>query len=146
MTSARPSTYRYETPSAEQRAGRKKVVVRLGGTDTVKTFVQCVAPEGGENNLHAHPHTDGVWYVLSGRSRWYGEGDALLADLGANECIVIPRGVKYWFEATGDAPLEVLHVAVTDAGIDARADREDFGPARSDRPSLVVDASRTPDP
>jgi mannose-6-phosphate isomerase-like protein (cupin superfamily) len=136
-----PIVSKYETPSAEQLEGRQKIVVRMGSTPTVKTFVQCVNVDGGENNLHAHPNTDGFWFVLTGRSRWYGEDDQLLAELGRHESIMIPRGTKYWFEASGDQPLEVLHVACTRDGVDARSDRVDFAPrASSARPGLAVDA------
>jgi mannose-6-phosphate isomerase-like protein (cupin superfamily) len=141
MTEARPSVSRYETPSEEQRTGRKKVVVRLAGTDTIRPMVQCVAPKGGDTNLHAHPNTDGFWFVLTGRSRWYGPDDDVIADLGSNESIMIPRGTRYWFEATGDEPLEILHIAVTSPGVDARSDRVDFAPSsEAERPSIGVDA------
>lgn len=143
MSDAKPSVSKYVTPSAEEREGRKKVVVRLAGTDTIRPMVQCVNPDGGETNLHAHPNTDGFWYVLTGRSRWYGEEDELLAELGPNECIMIPRGTKYWFEAASEEPLEILHLAVTDKGIDPRADRTDYRPAKQAvRPSIGMDAEQ----
>ena len=139
----RPSVSKYETPSAEVREGRKKVVVRLAGTATIKPMVQCVAPREGDTNLHAHPNTDGFWFVLTGSSRWYGDDDELLAELGPNESIMIPRGTRYWFEAAGDEPLEILHIAVTDPGIDPRRDRVDHRPpTESLRPSIGVDAAQ----
>jgi mannose-6-phosphate isomerase-like protein (cupin superfamily) len=133
MRESGPATCRYETPSDDQRENRRKVVVRLAGTDTVKTYVQWVAADGGETNLHAHPHTDGFWYVLTGRSLWYGEDDEVIADLGPNEGIMIPQGTRYWFEAAGGEPLEILHVAVTHGGVDPRSDREDIRPSRPSR-------------
>jgi mannose-6-phosphate isomerase-like protein (cupin superfamily) len=138
------SVSRYVTPDAEQRAGRKKVVVRLAGTDTIRPMVQCVAPKGGDTNLHAHPHTDGFWFVLTGRSRWYGADDQLLAELGPMESIMVPKGTKYWFEASSEEPLEILHIAVTTPGIDPRLDRVDVRPAADDseRPSIGVDAEQ----
>ena len=39
-------------------------------TDVVGVSVQAVV-DGGETNLHAHPGTDGIWFVLAGRARFY---------------------------------------------------------------------------
>lgn len=141
---SRPSISTYRTPDAEQRAGRKKVVVHMAGTDTIRPMVQCVAPKGGDTNLHAHPNTDGYWFVLTGTSRWYGEDDEVLADLGPMESIMVPAGTKYWFEATGEVPLEILHVAITKPGVDPRRDRVDIRPGatQAERPSIGIDADR----
>jgi hypothetical protein len=46
--------------------------------------------------------------VLAGRARFYGEGDAPIAELGPYEGILIPRGFRYWFENAGEDVL-VLH-------------------------------------
>jgi mannose-6-phosphate isomerase-like protein (cupin superfamily) len=138
------SVSKYVTPDAEQRAGRKKVVVRLAGTDTIRPMVQCVAPKGGDTNLHAHPHTDGFWFVISGRSRWYRADDELVAEIGPMESIMVPKGTQYWFEASSDEPLEILHIAVTEQGVDPRRDRVDVQPVSNDAelPSIGVDAEQ----
>ena len=43
---------------------------------------------------------------------------------------MIPRGVKYWFEAVGDDPLEILQVECSDKDMrtmdELLADRNDF--------------------
>jgi hypothetical protein len=41
----------------------------------------------------------------------------VFAELGPNEGVLIPRGVKYWFERTGDEPLEILQVECSDVQI-----------------------------
>lgn len=107
MAEAVPFAYERPLPDPD----RPKQIVVLGQTDMLHAHVQVVA-EGGENNLHAHPRTDGFWYVVAGSCRFYGPDDVVLADLGAQAGMVIPHGTKYWFESTGDEPLEILHVAV----------------------------------
>src|SRR5919202_113753 len=96
-----PQVFKYERPPLD----RGKIVQRLARSDIMRANMQ-VLQEGGENNLHAHPNSDGFWLVLSGRVRFYGEGDVLLAELGQHEGILMPRGFKYWFESVGDEPVE----------------------------------------
>jgi mannose-6-phosphate isomerase-like protein (cupin superfamily) len=103
-------------------------------TDRMFGAVQVIR-KGGENNLHAHGHLDGMWTVLSGKARFYGEGDAVLAELGAQEGIMIPRGFKYWFEcASDDEPLVILQVECSDIPMrtmkDITDDRVDFAARR----------------
>jgi mannose-6-phosphate isomerase-like protein (cupin superfamily) len=102
-----------------------KVHVRLAQTDLIRGKVQ-VLKQGGENNLHAHMKSDGFWFVLEGRVRFYTEGDALVAELGPREGVLIPRGFKYWFEQTGDEPLQILQVHAT-VPSDDPVDRVAFG-------------------
>jgi mannose-6-phosphate isomerase-like protein (cupin superfamily) len=64
--------------------------------------------------------------VLAGRARFYTEGDALVADLGRHEGVLIPRGFKYWFEQTGDESLQILQVHATMPSDDP-TDRVAFG-------------------
>jgi mannose-6-phosphate isomerase-like protein (cupin superfamily) len=106
-------------------SGKGKVHVRLAETDLIRGKVQ-VLRQGGENNLHAHLRSDGFWFVLAGRARFYTEGDALVADLGRHEGVLIPRGFKYWFEQTGDESLQILQVHATMPSDDP-TDRVAFG-------------------
>jgi len=103
QTGLRPFAYR--RPEVEQ----SKAVVVLARTDRMFASVQ-VLREGGENNLHSHPHQDGFWMVLSGRARFYGDGDELIADLGPHEGVLVPRGTRYWFESAADETLELLQI------------------------------------
>lgn len=61
-----------------------------------------------------HTAMDGFWFVLSGRARFYSEGDALVADLGPHEGILVPAGAKYWFESGDCEQLELLQVEAID--------------------------------
>src|SRR4051794_37575363 len=91
-----PHAFKYQTPPVD----RAKTIVWLARTDILFADVQ-VLQDGGETNLHSHSHLDGFWMVLSGRARFYGEGDVVLADLGKHEGVLLPRGTKYWFESVG---------------------------------------------
>jgi mannose-6-phosphate isomerase-like protein (cupin superfamily) len=108
-TTKQPQICKYETPQTD---GTGKVHSFLVRSDILSAGVQLVT-EGGETNLHAHGGNDGFWFVLSGRARFYGEGDAVIAEVGKHEGILIPRGFPYWFEKAGDEPLEIMRVGAT---------------------------------
>jgi mannose-6-phosphate isomerase-like protein (cupin superfamily) len=95
----------YAQPEIEH--GKK--VVWLANTDRMIATIQTVR-EGGETNLHAHKSLDGIWWVLSGRARFYSDETTLFADIGAGEGVLIPRGVKYWFESASEEPLQLFQV------------------------------------
>jgi mannose-6-phosphate isomerase-like protein (cupin superfamily) len=123
------TTFRFDRPAAD----KPKKVVWLGKTDRLFATIQVIT-KGGETNLHSHSHLDGIWYVLKGRGRFYSDETTLAGDLGPGEGIIIPRGVKYWFEAAGDEPLEILQVECSDKAIrtheELMADRNDFTPMK----------------
>ena len=104
------TVFGYEPPAAQERS---KAIVRLCRSDIVYSTVQ-VLKEGGENNLHAHSAQDGIWIVLKGRVKFYGKGDALIAELGPLQGIHIPRGFFYWFESASPETLEILQVEAID--------------------------------
>jgi mannose-6-phosphate isomerase-like protein (cupin superfamily) len=122
-----PRTFKYATPTVE----RGKTIMWLARTDILFADVQ-ILKEGGETNLHSHSHLDGFWMVLSGRARFYGEGDQLIADLGQHEGVLLPRGTRYWFESVGAEPLEVLQIEASDQAMltnqELMADRVDYTP------------------
>jgi quercetin dioxygenase-like cupin family protein len=109
--------YRYEQPQvwSDKNKQRGKQNLHLGHCGGLNVGVQVVI-KGGETNLHAHPGFDSSWFVLSGRIKFYGTGDTLVADLGKGEGIFIPRGVPYWFESGSDETLEVLHITSGERG------------------------------
>jgi mannose-6-phosphate isomerase-like protein (cupin superfamily) len=108
--------FKYAPPQLPEGKFEGKVITRLARTDRMMANLQ-VLKSGGENNLHSHRHLDGFWMVLSGRVRFYGEGDELVAELGPKEGVLVPRNFKYWFEAVGDEPLELLQVESFDIAI-----------------------------
>src|SRR5262245_3165924 len=128
-----PHTFKYATPPVESG----KTIMWLARTDILFADVQ-ILKDGGETNLHSHSHLDGFWLVLGGRARFYGEGGALIADLGRHEGVLLPRGTKYWFESVGPEPLEILQIEASDKAMlsnqELMADRTDYTPARTSGP------------
>jgi len=119
---SRLQTFSYAPPDGTERV---KDIVPLCKTDLLRIHVQVVK-DGGENNLHYHVNSDTCWMVLRGRVRFYGVGDKILAELGPHEGIMIPGGSRYWFEKTGDEPLEILQMVGIDRarGHDRRVNLE----------------------
>ena len=105
-------TLKYERPPA---SGKPKDFAPLAKTRLGRLTVQIVN-EGGENNLHYHNNSDTTWFVLRGRVKFYGPGDALIAELGPEQGIAIPGGARYWFEKAGDVDLEMMQYVSYDAG------------------------------
>lgn len=101
-----------------------KVVVPLARSDIMYCAVQ-VLREGGANNLHSHTGMDGLWFVLRGRMKFYGEGHKLIGEFGPHQGVFVPRNVPYWFESVGDEPLELLQAESIDRrGKNSRIDLE----------------------
>jgi mannose-6-phosphate isomerase-like protein (cupin superfamily) len=101
-----------------------KVIVPLAHSDIMYCGVQ-VLRDGGANNLHSHTGMDGLWLVLRGRARFYGEGQKLVGEFGQFEGVFVPRNVAYWFESVGDEPLELLQAESIDRrGRNRRIDYE----------------------
>ena len=121
-----PTVFKYTTPQTE----KPKTIVRLCRSDLLYSSVQ-VLKEGGENNMHAHNAHNGFWFVLSGKVKFYGEGDKVIAELGPHEGIHIPRGFYYWFESASDEVLELLQVEAIDLTV---------------KQNLRLNATERPDP
>ncbi len=115
--------FKYEKPPI--REGRGKGMINLARTEIVGVSVQRVS-DGGETNLHAHPGTDGIWFVLAGKARFYDDVDTVACELGPQEGVLIPHGVKYWFERVGQEDLEIMHITGHVPG--AKDERLNFTP------------------
>ncbi|MGE3245110.1 MAG: cupin domain-containing protein [Beijerinckiaceae bacterium] len=125
-------TFSYVKPELK----RGKGIVQLAKSDIIRGRVQIVT-EGGENNLHSHNGMDGFWMVLEGKVKFYGPGDVLIGEFGKHEGILIPRGAQYWFESSGDVPLEILQMAAFEKGV--KLERVDAAPRKLDPDSVNVD-------
>jgi len=100
------TSFAHNPDQPEKRKG--KAYVKLVNSDVVMAEMQIVS-EGGENNMHSHPATDGFWWVVRGRRVLRRERRA--DGRRRRRRSVVPRGVPYWFEKGGDEPLHLLHVA-----------------------------------
>lgn len=102
---ARVKPFKYEDP----KDGRAKSIVPISKSDLQKIAVQIVH-DGGENNLHYHTNSDTTWMVLKGKARFYGPEDQLIGEFGTFEGVFMPGGARYWFEKSGEEPLELLQM------------------------------------
>ncbi len=97
-------------------------------TDNVVSTVQ-IFEKGVHNNLHFHGMEDGYWFVLGGQATFYGEGDKVHAVLNRYEGLLMPAGVRYWFECTSDEPLQILRVNYKVPKVRPEALKEEAGVA-----------------
>ncbi len=102
--------FSFDRPGIEFTTDKKKIHVLLAGTESCRAQVQVLA-EGGENNLHYHPHVDLIYMVLKGKVRFYGLDDKLFGEYGPNEGISLPRNARYWFESASEEELHLLQIA-----------------------------------
>lgn len=109
----RMEVIRYRTPDL---AGQPKANTQLVRDRILGVGVQVVSKDGGETNLHAHSGQDAVWFVLSGRAKFYNQ-DGESAELGPKDALFIPKGVPYWFESVSDEPLEIMRNSATDPSV-----------------------------
>ena len=110
------TVFGYDTPTDMQKP---RGVVRLCRSDIVYANMTLIKA-GGENNMHAHTGTDGIWYVVKGRVKFYGIDNVLLAELGPQQGIHIPRDFFYWFESCSPELLEILQIEAIDKSVENR--------------------------
>ncbi len=130
--------FKYESPVAD----RPRKTVWFPRTDHMLTAVQVIT-KGGEPALHSHTHLDGFWFVLKGRARFYSDEKTVFAELGQFEGVLVPRGVKYWFEQAGDEPLELMQIEASDVPFqnNPRFDMvEHAAPVKRAMPTEYIDA------
>jgi mannose-6-phosphate isomerase-like protein (cupin superfamily) len=141
-TTDKMTPFKYVLPQTD----RPKKIMWLGRTDRLFATMQVIN-KGGETNLHSHSHLDGFWFVLGGRGRFYSDETTIACELGPNEGVLVPRGVKYWFESVGDQPLELIQVECSDIAMKTTealmSDRNDFTPQK--RAASGIDALGTAD-
>lgn len=110
-------SFKFTRPDIDFPSEKKKIHVRLAGTNSCRATVQVLS-QGGENNLHYHPNMDLIYMVLKGRVRFYGVGDKVLGDYGEMEGILMPENSRYWFESVGTDEAHLLQIAGFPKGVD----------------------------
>lgn len=111
-------SFAFHRPEIDFASEKKKIHVRLAGTNSCRASIQILR-QGGENNLHYHPNMDLIYMVLKGRIRFYGPEDKLLGDYGPMEGILLPENARYWFESVGEEEAHLLQIAGFPKGMDA---------------------------
>lgn len=113
-----------------------KISLSLARAEILGVGVQVVSPDSGETNLHSHPGVDSAWLVLDGQATFYTEEDRLVAELSRHELLMIPAGAPYWFKASGEKPVVLLHVTARKPGISGTS-RLDYTPP-IDKPQDLI--------
>lgn len=97
----------------------------LGASRYMNVVLKTYA-SGGENEIHAHTNEDHVFVVLQGGAVFQGPNGETRT-VGKHDCVLIPSGAFYRFQATEGEPLVMLRVGAAldpDADILARVDPE----------------------
>lgn len=88
----------------------------MAATERMTVILKSYA-EGGENEIHAHPHEDHVFVVLQGQASFHGPSDELKV-ANVYDGVVLPAGTFYRFVSSGDVPLVMLRVGCAEEGSD----------------------------
>ena len=112
-----PTVFKMAAQLLEQGRTDTPLCATEGMTARLKVYAS-----GGENALHAHPHEDHMFIVLQGSATFF-DPDGEMANLGANEGIMLPKGSYYRFHATSDEPLVLLRVGAKAAQATSEHDR-----------------------
>jgi mannose-6-phosphate isomerase-like protein (cupin superfamily) len=84
----------------------------LAQATDLKIHVKVHAPGwNGELVQHRHPHEDHAFFVLAGEATFKDE-DGRLTKVGAMEGIMLPKGVTYSFENSGQENLVILRAGL----------------------------------
>ena len=105
------------------RKGRTNQV--LGASRHMNVVLKTYA-SGGENEIHAHSNEDHVFVVLQGGATFYGPRNET-REVAKNDCVLVPSGAYYWFQAKEEEPLVMLRIGAAidpDGDILARVDLE----------------------
>lgn len=100
------------------RQGRTNQV--LGASPCMNVVLKTYAG-GGENEIHAHTNEDHVFVVLQGGATFFGpRGET--RRVARNDCVLVPAGAFYAFQADEAEPLVMLRVgAALDPATDVLA-------------------------
>jgi len=99
-----PAAFKVRAALLDQ--GRTDTVLAATNDLTVRLKVYA---SGGENELHAHANEDHVFILLQGQADFFNQ-DGLMARLGKNEGLMIPRNALYKFFTTSEEPLVMLRI------------------------------------
>ena len=114
----KPTLFKLKAQLLDQ--GRTDTV--LAATDALSLRLKVYA-EGGENELHAHPHEDHFFVVLAGAAEFHGPSEETVI-VRKNEGLMMPKGNLYWF----------VHRHRRRAAGDAARRLAQFDPTAQDRP------------
>jgi mannose-6-phosphate isomerase-like protein (cupin superfamily) len=80
------------------------------------TITAKVYAEGGENAMHNHPMEDHSFIVLEGQATFHVETEDNIKVVGRYEGIMLPQGVNYYFQSSGEGNLVMIRVGASQPG------------------------------
>ena len=107
-----PSFFRLRT----QLPSKGRSDIPVAATERMTVILKSYA-DGGENEIHAHPHEDHLFVVLQGQASFYGPGGEL-KQANTYDGVVLPAGTFYRFVSSGGIPLVMLRVGCAEIGSD----------------------------
>jgi mannose-6-phosphate isomerase-like protein (cupin superfamily) len=98
----------------------------LGASPYMNVVLKTYA-SGGENEIHAHTNEDHVFVVMQGGATFFGpRGET--RSVSRNDCVLVPAGALYSFQADEGEPLVMLRVgAAIDPSTDVLARVDEHG-------------------
>ena len=97
----------------------------LATAENLWVNIKCYA-SGGENALHAHEGEDHAFILLQGKAT-FTFGDGRVETVGQHQGVMIPKGVKYKFEADETENLVMLRVGGGERKVKGLGDLTRFG-------------------
>jgi mannose-6-phosphate isomerase-like protein (cupin superfamily) len=114
LSDAAPVTDRASTFSVRDAPllSEGQTMTLLAQASDLKIHLKVHAPGwNGELVQHHHPHEDHMFFVLAGEATFKDE-HGQLTKVGAMEGIMLPKGVVYSFENTGQENLVILRAGL----------------------------------
>ncbi len=105
------------------------------------TATLMVYAEGGENAMHAHMEEDHLFVIMNGEATFHLDSDDNIHVVKKHECVMMPKGCFYWFNASGDENLVMLRVGARVAG---QADDDRIDPSGGSMRGNSAENKHTP--
>jgi len=126
-TASKATVFNLRTPYLKQ--GR--TTSRRAHTDLLTLTVKVYA-EGGENGMHCHTTEDHTFIVVEGQATFRVDTDDNVKVVNKWEGIMLPKGVYYRFESTGNQNLVLIRAGANPPGLKNERLAPDGGPLPSD--------------
>jgi mannose-6-phosphate isomerase-like protein (cupin superfamily) len=111
-TASKAKVFNLRTPYLKQ--GR---TTDMRAKTDLMTLAVKVYAEGGENGMHCHTTEDHTFIVVEGQATFRVDNDDNVQVVNKWEGIMLPKGVYYRFESTGNANLVLIRAGATPIGM-----------------------------
>jgi mannose-6-phosphate isomerase-like protein (cupin superfamily) len=111
-TASKAKVFNLRTPYLKQ--GR---TTDMRAKTDLMTLAVKVYAEGGENGMHCHTTEDHTFIVVEGQATFRVDNDDNVQVVNKWEGIMLPKGVYYRFESTGNKNLVLIRAGATPVGM-----------------------------